>query len=378
MTSDISETDLLICRYRESVAYRIASRLNKDVGNLSWLYHLMTYNTWTSPLRRLLHYPVSRTGIPGFEKFKVSLSNYVGEARAYLENLIAATGADCTKTLKQDNTHLVTAHGNSEKCSAAREWGLHVVNHLWLEECYAKWKLLPVSDPRYNHFPRRTNLGEVVGQTRLDKTVLESIFYPSEDSTELPAPRPMQGKDQNAAATKQPLSERTLEMDGEMSETRVTTTPRATTKSRKNSDSKKLQTPARMRLTSEGKENETPSSTSSRKSKDAATARLHDYAPDLALYEKEKKRVGGVIYGGRRVTDEDRVALNNAKKRRSLEAEDNHDEDEGVDPKRQKKAKPPIAMHLLITGYQKWVGSQKKEDADKVCTFYIHFIGMKC
>ncbi|KAK1149508.1 regulator of Ty1 Transposition [Aspergillus melleus] len=369
MTSDVSEADLLICRYREGVAYRMASRLGKDVGNLSWLYHLMTYNTWTSPFRRLLHYPVSRTGIPGFKGFKISLSNYVGEARVYLENLIAATGAECTKTLKQDNTHLVTAHGNSEKCSAAREWGLQVVNHLWLEECYAKWKLLPVSDNRYNHFPRRTNLGEVVGQTRLDKQVLETIFYQSEDSTEPSAPRPMQVKDQNttatAAAAKQPLSEKASEQDSEMSEARSTTTPRALAKSRKDSDSKKLQTPARMRLTSEGKENETPSSTSSRKSKDAATARLHDYAPDLALYEKEKKRVGGVIYGGRRVTDEDRVLLNNGKKRRSLEAEDDHDEDETADAKRQKKAKPPITMHLLITGYQKWVGNLKKEDADK-------------
>ncbi|PLB46740.1 BRCT domain protein [Aspergillus steynii IBT 23096] len=366
MTSNISTADLLICRYREGVAYRIAARLNKDIGNLSWLYHLMTYNTWTSPLRRLLHYPVSRTGIEGFRGFRISLSNYVGEARAYLENLIAATGAECTKTLKQDNTHLITAHGNSEKCSAAREWGLHVVNHLWLEECYAKWKLLPVSDCRYNHFPRRTNLGEVVGQTRLDKTVLENVFYPSEDSTEPPVTRPMQARDQNTAAAKQPLSEKATELDTEMTEAPPTTTPRATKKSRKNSDSKKLQTPARMRLTSEGKENETPSSTSSRKSKEAATARLHGYAPDLALYEKEKKRVGGVIYGGRRVTDEDRVMLNNNKKRRSLEAEENHDDDdETADPKRQKKAKPPITMHLLITGYQRWVGNQKKEDADK-------------
>src|SRR5699024_6967659 len=71
-------------------------------------------------------------------------------------------------------------HGNSEKCAAAREWGLQVVNHLWLEESYAKWKLQPVSEPRYTHFPKRTNLGEVVGQTRLDRSVLETLFFPSE------------------------------------------------------------------------------------------------------------------------------------------------------------------------------------------------------
>ena len=90
---------------------------------------------------------------------------------------------------------------------------------------------------------------------------------------------------------------------------KVSTPRTANTSRNKNleSSNKKLQTPASARLTSEGKENDTPSSTSSRKSKDAATAKLHDYAPDLALYEKETKRVGGVIYGGRKKTDEDRV-----------------------------------------------------------------------
>lgn len=370
MTSNVSEADMFICRYREGVEYRMASRLNKDVGNLSWLYHLMTYNTWTSPLRRLLHYPVPRTGIPGFKGLKISLSNYVGEARSYLENLIAATGAECTKTLKQENTHLITAHGNSEKCTAAREWGLQVVNHLWLEESYAKWKLQPVSEPRYSHFPRRTNLGEVVGQTRLDKSVLESLFFPSSEAvpqTSTSPRRVMQNKDQiTAPAAPSPAP---AEKHAHVPEPPKDATPRTTSTSRKDleNNSKKLQTPTSARIMSEGKENDTPSSTSSRRSKDAATAKLHDYAPDIALYEKEAKRVGGVIYGGRRKTDEDRVQLNNGKKRRSVEAQDESDAEEAMEVKRQKKSKPPVTMHLLITGYQKWVGNLKKEDADKVC-----------
>ncbi|PWY80635.1 DNA repair protein [Aspergillus heteromorphus CBS 117.55] len=370
VTSDVSKADILICRYRDGFPYRIASRLNKDVGNISWLYHLMTYNTWTSPLRRLLHYPVSRSEIPGFKGLKISLSNYVGEARAYLENLITATGAECTKTLKQENTHLVTAHGNSEKCTAAKEWGLHVVNHLWLEESYAKWKLQSVSDPRYTHFPKRTNLGEVVGHTRLDKSVLESMFFPSESTAQTPASprRAMQTKEQNTVTAKastsmQPPSTKVTESESEIPHPQGAT-PRAIGKSRKSIDGQKLQTPVRSRLTSEGKENDTPSSTSSRKSKDAATARLHEIAPDIALYEKEMKRVGGVIYGGRRKSDEDRIMLSNSKKRRSIEAEEESEEDT-TEAKRQKKSKPAVTIHLLITGYQKWVKNQKKEDSDK-------------
>lgn len=346
ITSDVSAADMFVCRYREGVEYRVASRLNKEVGNLAWLYHMITYNTWTSPMRRLLHYPIARTGIPGFKGLRISLSNYVGEARVYLENLVAATGADCTKTLRQENTHLITAHGNSEKCTAAREWGLHVINHLWLEESYAKWKLLPTSEPRFTHFPKRTNLGEVVGQTRIDRSVAESLFFPSESPQE---PSSLRRAMQN-------------------SEPKIAT-PRPTTTSRKNleNSNKKPQTPASARLTSGGKENDTPSSTSSRKSKEAAAAKLHDYAPDIALYEKEMKRVGGVIYGGRKKTDEDRVQLDNRKKRRSVDPQEGSDAEEATDAKRQKKSKPSVAMHLLITGYQRWVGNLRKEDADKVC-----------
>ncbi|KAL5332227.1 BRCT domain-containing protein [Aspergillus crustosus] len=363
VTSEVSRATTLVCRYREGLNYRLASRLNKDVGNLSWLYHLVTYNTWTSPYRRLLHYPVPHAPIPNFKGFKISLSNYIGEARSYLENLITATGAECTKTLKQENTHLVTAHDNSEKCKAAREWGLHVVNHLWLEESYARWKEQPISDPRYTHFPRRTNLGEVVGQTVLDRASLESMFFASEET--LPAPvkpkKPVKNSAQNNAGRKALSS---TDVDENMVSNTTNATPRVG-KSRKLTDTKNLQTPARARLAPDGKENDTPSSTSSRKSKEAATAKLHEIAPDIALYEKEKKRVGGVIYGGRRKTDEDRVIMNNGKKRTSMEAQSESEEEDTAETKRLKKSKPPITMHLLITGYQKWVGNMKKEDANK-------------
>ena len=164
VVSLVPHCDIYIGKYRHGQEYRYASRARKYVGNLAWLYYLITTDTWTSPLRRLLHYPVAQEGLPGFKDMKISLSNYTGEARTYLESLIVATGAECTKTLKQDNTHLITAHIESEKCAAAKDWGIDLVNHLWLEESYAKWKEQSVSNSRYTHFPSRTNLGEVVGQ----------------------------------------------------------------------------------------------------------------------------------------------------------------------------------------------------------------------
>lgn len=378
LTNDLSHADMFICSYREGHGYRTASRLNKDVGSLSWLYHLMTFNTWTSPLRRLLHYPAVRGGIPAFRGKKISLSNYVGEARVYLESLIKAAGAECTKTLNTDNTHLITAHGNSEKCAAAKEWGLDVVNHLWLEESYAKWRMLPVSCPRYTHFPRRTNLSEIVGQTRLDRTVLENLFLsssmeerssspPASSYSRSPSPsrRAMRNKNQNvtaaaAAASAVPASSAVsnLMLPPPSKSTYVAgdDTPRAAVESRR------LATPARGGAIGDGKENDTPSSTSSRKSKDTAAARLHSLVPDIALYEREKKRVGGVLYGGMKKGSHDEATS----KRRSPEPEPTSDSEETTAAKKHKKTKTAVEIRLMITGYPRWLGNMKKEDSDKV------------
>src|SRR2546421_459539 len=185
LTNEPRKTDMFISKYRDGEDYKIAARSGKDVGNLAWLYYMITHNTWTSPMRRLLHYPIAREGLPGFKDLRISLSNYSGEARVYLENLILAAGAECTKTLKQDNTHLITAHMMSEKCAAAKDWGIHLVNHLWLEESYAKWRIQSVTNSRYTHFPSRTNLGEVVGQTKIDRDALERNFFPVDGDVEM-------------------------------------------------------------------------------------------------------------------------------------------------------------------------------------------------
>ena len=342
----VANCDIYICKYRQGLDYKLASRAMKHVGNLAWLYYLVTTDTWTSPLRRLLHYPTAPGGLPGFQGFKISLSNYTGEARTYLENLVVAAGAECTKTLKQDNSHLITAHIASEKCAAAKDWGIHLVNHLWLEESYAKWKLQSESNSRYTHFPSRTNLGEVVGQTQVDRTVMEQIFFPQEDvemadvsEDEAPSP-PRQPK----AIPKQPA-------------------PKAKAPLSNNTAQPEFRTPAPSRFVGIGKENITPSTTGSRKAKDAATAKLHELTPDIAQYEKERKRAGGVIYGGRRKNDEDRIDMT---RKRSAEDVMGLDDAEENESKKPRKGLPPPAMHLLISSYKKWVDQPKVEDTDRV------------
>lgn len=376
VTASVHKANIFVCQYRDSLEYRIASRAGSDVGNLPWLYHLITHNTWTSPLRRLLHYPIARHGLPGFKDFRISLSNYNGEARVYLENIAKAAGGEFTKTMKDDNTHLITAHMVSEKCDAAKEWNINMINHLWLEESYAKWKIQTLADPRYTTFPHRTNLGEVVGLTQIDKKAIESNFFPKGSETDpnwkfeeqsvkpkasnLPGPKISKSSGVHPSSTavgNDAVPYRTLQADEP--------TPKSSKSNRKNNGAA-LKTPAPSRFILEGKENETPSTTGSRGAKDRAVARLHDLAPDIALFQKESKRVGGVVFGGRRLSEDICMDVN---RKRSLSTEDDIDTEADEDTrgaKRVKKARPPVSMRLLLSGDKRWVGMAKKEGEERV------------
>ena len=191
LTDSVEDADIYIGQYRDGEDYIKACRAGKEVANLSWLYHVINPQQYTNPLSKLLHYPIPREGLPGFENMRISISNYTGDAHIYLENLIRYCGAEFTKTMKQDNTHLITAHTQSEKCDAAQEWNLNIVNHLWLEESYAKCAVQSLTNSRYSHFPARTNLGEVAGQTNFDMRTVERMFYPKpRQSPQKPLPTP--------------------------------------------------------------------------------------------------------------------------------------------------------------------------------------------
>ncbi|KAJ4380526.1 regulator of Ty1 Transposition [Didymella sp. IMI 355093] len=365
MTSNVNDADIYVCAYRDGDDYVKASQDGKDVGNLSWLYYLITHDTWTNPMRRLMHYPRPHNGIPGFESFKISISSYTGEARVYLENLVRATGAEFTKTFKQDNTHLVAAHKNSEKCDAAQEWAVNIVNHLWLEDSYAKCKLMPTSDNRYTYFPSRTNLGEILGQTEIDRDATEKIFFSA-------ARKPAKAVKAPAAAPADSVAQ-SLPLSRTASDSVARSSP-AVEKVRRTKTTDAAQTPARNQ---DGRENQTPGS---RGAKDRALSKLHNAADDIAAFEKEMKRKGGVIHGGkRRAEDEVEDRTKKAKgerdsvssKRSADEVDqDGETEDEATEaPTRNKKVKKdklePIKFRMLVSKDERWAGNMDKESKDK-------------
>ncbi|CAK7209973.1 regulator of Ty1 Transposition [Sporothrix curviconia] len=408
---DVDACDMYICHYRDGEDYVRAAQARKDIGNLAWLFHIITNNEWCSPLRRLLHYPVPREGIRGFEDFVITLSNYGGEARIYLENLVVAAGAKFTKTMRMDNTHLITARDNSEKCEAARDWNIQMVNHLWIEESYARCEVQSVTNPRYTTFPARTNLGEVIGQTFFDESKLRALYYPSGgNDTEEASAKSTNGTGKKAGNKKgagrprksvqldegpQVLSDVSEVQNGQMdddddlstsSEAESETNGKdsastATLRAPRNAAKAAMATPSRPRKVgqSDGKENEgTPLvvGSASRSAKDKALTKLHGLAPDIALYEKEKKRStrdASAPWGGKRAADlVDKEKQEMARKKRgSPDAEgggggEETASDDGERPaKKSRPSLPPVQMRVVLTGYQRWVHHSSKEETER-------------
>ena len=93
------------------------------------------------------------------------------------------------------NTHLIAARSPpsildltfskfGDKCKHAYDWGIDVINHLWLEETYAKWQVQSVTVPRYTHFPPQTNLTEIIDKTEILEEGIADFFNPRDDEEE--------------------------------------------------------------------------------------------------------------------------------------------------------------------------------------------------
>jgi hypothetical protein len=383
--SNVDAADIYVGMYRDGADYISASRTGKEVANLSWLYHVINRNRYTNPLNKLLHYPVPPHGIPGFENMRISISNYSGDARTYVENLVRYCGAEFTKTMKQDNTHLVTAHTQSEKYEAAQEWNINVVNHIWLEECYAKCAVQTLSNPKYTTFPARTNLGEVAGQISLDMKCVERAFFPKARSPQKPksptrqsnaASADMQRRHVQAVlveTAENPTPPSEDDHADDMAEPVTVAKPRGRPR-------KSVSTPR----ANEDKENESPMVVSvGRASKARALDSLQQQAGDIALFQKEMKRKGGVVHGGRRSTQADDFvspapATKSSRKRTSEEFEGSDTDEEMADDdtprsasKQTKKSKPTPAIlpevhtKMMVTGYDRWKDDKHTESADR-------------
>ncbi|ODV94243.1 hypothetical protein PACTADRAFT_51115 [Pachysolen tannophilus NRRL Y-2460] len=272
VVDDVESANCYIGKYREGKDFLKAS--NKPdviVGNLNWLYWMLAHNEWSLPTANLLHYPYVKDGLPQFNKFFISTTNYTGDSRFYLSTLIESMGGNFTKTLKPTNTHLICARPVGKKYEAAKKWGkennIHIVNHLWLEDTYTNWKIQDETASRYaTSFPKV----QALGQMPLDVQILKQ-FYKKEVNT------PLKKDKLPTKTTKTTTSTITKELQSKPSSSPKSTTP--IIEERGNP----------VHTTSASTSPPSTSASTSRSAKLKASAKLHSDMEDLNEFQKANK-----------------------------------------------------------------------------------------
>ncbi|EIN14740.1 hypothetical protein PUNSTDRAFT_140961 [Punctularia strigosozonata HHB-11173 SS5] len=180
----VDECDVYITRIRSGRAYVKAMENHKTVGNLNWVFAVSSSGTFTAPTQTLLHFPVPRVKIEGFERQIVTITNYTGPAREYLKKLVELMGGTFTPSMSTKNTAVIAAFLSGAKVEKAKAWGLTVINHQWLEDCFIQWKLLSQANLKYTCFPEGVDFAEHLGLRGVGRAVLDDRMIGAEDDTD--------------------------------------------------------------------------------------------------------------------------------------------------------------------------------------------------
>ncbi|MCO5608050.1 hypothetical protein L7F22_062254 [Adiantum nelumboides] len=127
-------------------------------------------------------------GIPGTKNLVVCLTGYQGSARRNVMRMVYMMGAQFSKPLVAHRiTHLICYKYEGEKFSLAKQLGLKLVNHLWLEDCLRMWALLSEED--YTKSGYEVELSEVEAKDSEDDGNLKPNLPKSEVPKGLAIPR---------------------------------------------------------------------------------------------------------------------------------------------------------------------------------------------
>lgn len=212
---ELSSIDIYIGKYRSGDAYKNSCTSNRIiVGNLHWLYSIIVLNKWKLPVNsNILHYPSPNQPLNAFKDLNISVTNYSGDARTYLSKLITILGGKFTKTLTKENHYLLAAKPEGKKYdTAARKWvdskgkpTIHIVNHLWLEECFAKWELLNHDQKKYKFLGNgKKGVEMLLGRTKLVENDLKR-WYGLEKTSESKDIDDSMSEDESTQPKQQPI-----------------------------------------------------------------------------------------------------------------------------------------------------------------------------
>jgi hypothetical protein len=150
----------------------LTNKLDVEIENTikqrTFDYFFSTIFHQTSQLETdsLLYYPVKEDMVSSMDQILVATTNYTGDARLYIEELVQRMGGSFSKTLKSTNTHLVASKSVGKKFEFANSWGVKIVSHVWVEESFTNWKIMEES--KYNCYPRDNNNVRFIGDVKFN------------------------------------------------------------------------------------------------------------------------------------------------------------------------------------------------------------------
>lgn len=130
-------------------------------GNIFWIVNIWNREKFFLPDTNAICLPRRRRKLFRKQDLAVTYTNYFGEQRTYLQQLIELLGGSATMELSKQNTHLICNLPFGKKYEVAMKWkesGSKIVicSHRWLEECYISGKKVPV-DEAYTRLERDDN-----------------------------------------------------------------------------------------------------------------------------------------------------------------------------------------------------------------------------
>ena len=162
MCQDLRDSTIAITEVQNET-YHEALLNNLELGTARWIADQLHMNVRLHSSTAVLHYPRPRYIIPEFKDLVISITNYTGSAREDICKMALAMGASFTRSLTKENTHLICSAPIGDRYAKARQWNIHILNHLWVEESYSRWSFMTEGNPKYYHFI--SSLGEIVGKT---------------------------------------------------------------------------------------------------------------------------------------------------------------------------------------------------------------------
>ncbi|KAG4093850.1 BRCT domain-containing protein [Neocallimastix lanati (nom. inval.)] len=155
---NFDQADYIILKNKNNI-YNIKQTQISNIPIVTefWLYDVLRKKRIIRPYSKLCYSFLEYLDLPKMENNIITITNYHGQARKYIIQLIYALGAKFTSNMTTENTHIICGECCGKKYEKAIEWNIEIINHIWLEESYRNRCVQALTKPLYTYYPPQLN-----------------------------------------------------------------------------------------------------------------------------------------------------------------------------------------------------------------------------